>query len=188
MVPALFFYHLVLLALLWLWLMLQWAWPSDSAAACPTTPELPSPVPKRHREPQPFVGLTTKPYCDACEHLSAPHPQPPRSRPPAWRPRGGDDARSTPPPISAPTWTVPIAAGWAGGISALMAILVAVPGGSCCVSPVAATFSRPSALSFMASAPPSTSSCMSSRAWPRAWASGAPRGCSRSMRIPCCSG
>jgi hypothetical protein len=75
MVPALFFYQLVLLALLWLWLLLQWAWPSDSAAACLTTPELPSPVPKRHREPQPFVGLTTQPYCDACEHLSAPHPQ-----------------------------------------------------------------------------------------------------------------
>src|SRR5215831_20146922 len=34
--------------------------------------------------------------------------RPPHSRPHAWRPRGGDDARSTPPPISAPTWTMPI--------------------------------------------------------------------------------
>ena len=37
MVSHLFFYQLVLIALVWLCVMLQWAWPSDSAAACPTT-------------------------------------------------------------------------------------------------------------------------------------------------------
>jgi IS1 family transposase len=81
MVPALFFYQLVLLALLWLWLMLQWAWPSDSAATGPTTPELLSPMPKRHREPQPFVGFTTKPHCDACEHASDLRPHAPSAPP-----------------------------------------------------------------------------------------------------------
>ena len=66
MVSALFFSQLVLIALVWLWLMLQWAWPSDPAA-CPTTPEPSSALPKRKREPKPFAGLTHKPHCDACE-------------------------------------------------------------------------------------------------------------------------
>ena len=60
MVPTLFFYQLVLVALVWLCLMHQWAWPSDPAAVCPTTPEPPGPRPKRHREPKPFEGLTTQ--------------------------------------------------------------------------------------------------------------------------------
>src|SRR5262249_53980765 len=72
MVSDLFFYQLGLIALVWLCLMLQWVWPSDSAAVCPTTPEFPSPGPKRHREPTPFVGLTTKPPCDACEPSTNP--------------------------------------------------------------------------------------------------------------------
>src|SRR5712671_3445218 len=82
MVPDLFFYQLVLVALVWLCLMLQWAWPSDPAAACPTTPDPTPPPPKRHREPTPFEGLTTKPHCDACEHASAPHPHAPSAPPP----------------------------------------------------------------------------------------------------------
>ena len=61
MISALFFYQLVLVALVWLCVMLQWAWPSNSAAACPTTPELPSPVPKRHHEPQPFAVVSLQP-------------------------------------------------------------------------------------------------------------------------------
>jgi IS1 family transposase len=82
MVSDLFFYQLVLIALLWLCLMLHWAWPSD-AATCPTTPEPTPPAPKRHREIKPFAGLTTKPHCDACAHASdlrseAPCPPPPR--------------------------------------------------------------------------------------------------------------
>ena len=36
MVSHLFFYQLVLVALVWLCLMLHWAWSSDSAA-CPMT-------------------------------------------------------------------------------------------------------------------------------------------------------
>src|SRR5206468_12438930 len=89
MVSDLFFYQLGLIVLVWLCLMLQWVWPSDPAAACPTTPELPSPVPKRHREPQPFAGLTTKPHCDACEPRSAPHPQAPSFPPPRMVPTRG---------------------------------------------------------------------------------------------------
>jgi IS1 family transposase len=82
MVPALFFYQLVLVALVWLFLMLQWAWPSDRVME-PSAP--PQPVPPRRtrsREPKPFVGLTTKPPCDACEHASAPYPHAPSAPPP----------------------------------------------------------------------------------------------------------
>src|SRR5438132_4338689 len=82
MVSHLFFYQLVLIALVWLCLMLQWAWPSDPAAACPPPLEPPPPVPKRHRAPTPFAGLTTKPHCDACEHSTDSRPQPPAAPPP----------------------------------------------------------------------------------------------------------
>jgi len=88
MVSHLFFYQLVLVALVWLCLMLQWAWPSDPATS-PPTPEPPGPRPKRRREPQPFAGLTHKPPCDACEHSGAPHPQPPVSPPPPIIPKRG---------------------------------------------------------------------------------------------------
>ncbi len=106
MVSHLLFYQLTLIALVWLCVMLHWVWPSD-APTCPPPPEPTPPVPKRHREPKPFAGLTTKPPCDACEHGTTP-PEP-------------------------------------------MAIPVAVPGGNCCASPVAAIFWRPSARSSTAS-------------------------------------
>src|SRR5215813_3405993 len=82
MVSHLFFYQLMLVALVWLCLMLHWLWPSDPAPGCPTTPEPPGPRPKRRRAPTPFAGLTTKPHCDACEHGSAPRPQTPSAPPP----------------------------------------------------------------------------------------------------------
>jgi hypothetical protein len=138
MVPTLFFYPLMLIALVWLCLMLQWAWPSAPALS-PTTPEPPGPRPKRQHAPTPFTG---SPQSLLAMPVSMPvplahrHPQP---RPPAWCPRGGDAVRWTPPCISAPTRTVPIGAGWVGGISAPMAILTAVPGDSCCASCVTAT-------------------------------------------------
>src|SRR5499433_1643973 len=81
MVSPLFFYQLVLVALVWLCVMLHWAWPSDPTM-CPTTLEPPPPRPKRRREPKPFAGLTTKPPCDACAHVSAPRPHPPAAPPP----------------------------------------------------------------------------------------------------------
>jgi IS1 family transposase len=94
MVSHLFFYQLVLIALVWLCVMLQWAWPSAPAAAGPP-PELPPLLPKRTREPKPFAGLTTKPHCDACTHASdlrpeAPSPPPPRIVPTRGRRRQVD--------------------------------------------------------------------------------------------------
>src|SRR5215470_12495480 len=82
MVSHLFFYQLVLVALVWLCVMLQWAWPSDPAPVGPTTPEPPGPRPKRQHEPTPFAGLTTKPPCDACADASDPHPPAPATPPP----------------------------------------------------------------------------------------------------------
>src|SRR2546429_2009277 len=95
MVSHLFFYQLTLIALVWLCVMLQWVWPSAPTAVCPTTPEPPPPVPKRHRERPPFAGLTTKPPCDACAHASdlrpeAPCPPPPRIVPTRGRRRQVD--------------------------------------------------------------------------------------------------
>src|SRR5215831_255810 len=88
MVSHLFFYQLVLVALVWLCLMLQWAWPSDPAV-CPTPPEPPSLRPKRTREPKPFAGLTTKPHCDACEPTTDSGPQAPSAPPPRLVPPRG---------------------------------------------------------------------------------------------------
>ena len=81
MVSPLFFYQLTLIALVWLCVMLHWMWPSDSAA-CPTLPEPLPPRPKRTREPTPFVGLTTKPHCDACAHATDSRSQAPAAPPP----------------------------------------------------------------------------------------------------------
>src|SRR5437016_10351269 len=69
--------------------MLQWACASDPAAAGPTTREPTPPVPKRHREPKPFAGLTTKPPCDACEHGTTPRPPAPSTPPPRLVPTRG---------------------------------------------------------------------------------------------------
>jgi IS1 family transposase len=89
MVSHLFFYQLVLVALVWLCVMLHWAWPSDPAALCPTAPEPPPQRPKRQREPTPFAGLIHKPHCDACAHSGAPRPQTPSSPPPRMVPTRG---------------------------------------------------------------------------------------------------
>src|SRR5215510_10199418 len=80
MVSHLFFYQRMLIALVWLCVLLHGAWPSDPVAADPPL-EPPPPRPKRHREPTPFTGLTTKPHCDACASSSAPHPPPPLTPP-----------------------------------------------------------------------------------------------------------
>src|SRR3989475_6684052 len=89
MVSHLFFSQLVLVALVWLCVMLHWAWPSDPAPVCPTTPEPPGPRPKRHHDPTPFAGLTTKPHCDACEHALAPRLHAPSAPPPRIVPTRG---------------------------------------------------------------------------------------------------
>src|SRR5256884_214405 len=95
MVPNLFFYQVVLVALVWLCLMLQWAWPSDCATAQLTPSQPTPPRHKRRREPKPFAGVTHKPHCDACAHttdsgLQAPSAPPPRFVPPRGRRRQVD--------------------------------------------------------------------------------------------------
>jgi hypothetical protein len=83
MVPELFFYQLVLVALVWLCLMLHWAWPRDYATAqlAPSQPR--PPRPKRRREPKPFAGLTHQPHCDACAHAGEPRSHAPLAPHPA---------------------------------------------------------------------------------------------------------
>jgi hypothetical protein len=81
MIPELFFSQLVLIVPVWLCLMHQWAWPSDRIIAQPTLPQPAPPQRTRSREPQPFVGLTTKPHCDACTPASASHPHAPAAPP-----------------------------------------------------------------------------------------------------------
>src|SRR6266850_1583676 len=110
MVSALCVYPLVLVALVWLCLMLYWAWPSDTRAY-PTTPELPPPP--RTREPKPFAGLTQKPHCDACQHITDSHPQAPSAPPPRIVPTRGRRRQVDTAPHFCPTphcryW------GWAG--------------------------------------------------------------------------
>jgi len=67
MVSNLFFYQVVLIALVWLFFMLSWLWPSEPTAI-PPSPSKPVPPPRqRSKKPQPFTGLTCKPRCEACE-------------------------------------------------------------------------------------------------------------------------
>ncbi len=78
MVSELFFYQLVLIALLWLCCMLHWMWPSDWGATSPTPSQPTPPLRRRSREPKPFPGLIHKPHCAACEQaVQAPEALPP---------------------------------------------------------------------------------------------------------------
>src|SRR5215510_3766220 len=88
MVSHLFFYQLLLIALVWRCVMLQWVWPS-APAACPTTLDPTPPRPKRTRAPKPFAGLIKKPHCDACAHATAPRPPAPAAPPPRLVPTRG---------------------------------------------------------------------------------------------------
>ena len=67
MMPHLFFYQLVLIALVWVFLMLYGLWPLEPAAVRPTPPKPVTPPRKRSCAPQPFLGPTRKPPCDACK-------------------------------------------------------------------------------------------------------------------------
>jgi hypothetical protein len=80
--PDLFFSPWGLLALVWLCCMLHWVWLSDRLTVPSPRGQPTSPRPKRHREPQPFGGLPTKPHCDACEPDRALRPHPPSAPPP----------------------------------------------------------------------------------------------------------
>jgi hypothetical protein len=88
MISELFFYPLVLVALMWLCFMLHWVWPRDTTV-CPTIPELPPPPRKRAQGPKSFAVLTQKPHCDACQHTTDSHPQAPAAPPPRIVPTRG---------------------------------------------------------------------------------------------------
>jgi hypothetical protein len=97
MVPTLFFYEIVLVALAWLFLMLYWLWPNDPTTRYPTRLQ-PRLSRKRSNEPKPFAGLTQRPYCALCEqdvmHPQALPPTPPDLLPPTHRrPRTVDTSR-----------------------------------------------------------------------------------------------
>jgi hypothetical protein len=83
MVSDLFFYQLALVALLWLCLMLHGVWLSERVPPGSPSPAR-TPLPrKRAREPKPFVGLTHKPHCAACEQvMQASTVKPPAGSPP----------------------------------------------------------------------------------------------------------
>src|SRR5262245_59670872 len=117
--------------------MLHWAWPSDSIT-CPPPPEPTLPVPKRHRKPKPFAGLTTKPPCEACEHGTSPRLPAPSTPPPRIVPSRGRRRH-----VDASTHFCPnpdcAYRGWVGwGNLRAMVIPMVVPGDSCCVSSVVA--------------------------------------------------
>jgi transposase-like protein len=95
MIPTLFFYAFLLVALVWLFLMLYWLWPNNPDARFQAIPTPQLPRHKRSREPKPFVGLSHKPPCALCEQEAAsptsPSPSPPTPMPsPHRRPRSVD--------------------------------------------------------------------------------------------------
>ena len=82
MVSNLFFYQLMLIALVWLCLMLHWLWPSEPAAERLTTAQPMPPSRKRSKVPKPFPGLTRQPHCDACAQDVTLRHEPPCAPPP----------------------------------------------------------------------------------------------------------
>ena len=84
MVSNLFFYQLVLIALVWLFLMLHWLWPSESAAARRLTPAQPVPPPRKRStaSPNPFRASPANPTATPVSKTSSPAPPPPSAPPP----------------------------------------------------------------------------------------------------------
>ena len=151
MVPDLFFYQLVLFALVWLCLMLQRAWLSDRVTAQPTRPSPTPPRRKRRCEPKPFAGLTRKPPCDACAHAKWPSPASPLSAAAAHHTQAGRRRQVDPSTHFCPN---PACAyrGWVGwGHLRANGHPNGGAGANCCASSVAAIFWRLSARSSTAS-------------------------------------
>src|SRR5438046_10389022 len=70
MVSSLVFYQVGLIALVCLFLILSGLWLSAPAAARPMTLKPLLPRCKHSKKPKPFLGLTRKPCCAACEQVS----------------------------------------------------------------------------------------------------------------------
>jgi hypothetical protein len=75
--------------LVWVFLRLYGRWPLEPAAVRPTPPKPGTPPRQRSSAPQPCIGATREPPCDACAEGGAPRREPPCA-PPALRvaPRG----------------------------------------------------------------------------------------------------
>ena len=72
MIPTLFFYELVLVALAWLCLMRWWLWPHDPATRCLTQPQ---PTPPRKRSHDPTV-CRADPQASRCPVCTSNHASP----------------------------------------------------------------------------------------------------------------
>ena len=180
MVSHFCFYPLRLLVLVWLFLMLHYAWPSARSLERQQPPTRGQPRRQRSTEPEPFAGLIQKPPCALCEH-AATHPKlPARCHPPRASCPSAAPVRSTPRGPAGPRPAGRIAGDWGEASAAPTAIPAGGPGVSCTAPAVMETFWRPTAPGSMANVSRWTFACLSSRAWRRAWVSGAPRGCAAS--------
>ena len=92
MVSHLFFYQLVLIALVWLFVMLLYAGLSERARhpspAAPIAPRR-----QRSTEPKPFAGLTHQPHCALWERAPGQSTAPPPTRPAPMPPTPPDRGR-----------------------------------------------------------------------------------------------
>jgi hypothetical protein len=82
MVSDLLFHELLRLALLWLVVRLSWAWTRGQATTDAADHKPAQRATRRAKDPTPFVGLTHKPPCTACEQAVDSRPQPPSTPPP----------------------------------------------------------------------------------------------------------
>jgi hypothetical protein len=73
---------LLMLAWLWFGLLVWWAWLKGRSVPARTPCPPAKLLRKRAKEPKPFVGLTHKPLCEACEQTAEPQPPISSSPPP----------------------------------------------------------------------------------------------------------
>jgi hypothetical protein len=103
MVDDLFFRELLLLGLLWLCVTLYWVGRRRQAVTDPAHRQPVKRSTRRSQAPKPFPGLTTKPLCAACEHVTQAY----ASLPP-FRPATAADLRArTPAPGRYPAPVLP---------------------------------------------------------------------------------
>jgi len=175
MVPTLWLYQLLLVALVLLYCRLYVWWRDDPTAPLQTPLKPDQPQRKRSKEPRPFTGLLRQPLCAACEqglkaHLKAPGEPPPLMLFTRGRRRTIDTQSYCCPDQDCFYY------GWLGHGNLRSN---GHPGGQPwrqlqCVS-CHGYFSE-------------THGTMLSRVWRKAWASEAPRGYARWTRTPSCNG
>ena len=183
MAPPLLFYQLFLAALVLVCLVMHVWWP-DVPRAIPQTPRKPAmPRRKYSQAPHPFLDSSISHYVRPVNRGPKRTPRRRAHHLPSSASPADAGGQSTPDRTSVRLRIVPTMAGSDAATSAPMGIPVAILDGSFSVSPATDTSTKATARSFMANAPRWSSSCASSRVWPKAWASGAQCGCSRSIPI-----